>query len=421
MLGAAAVVFLILAAPHSAFAEIARDPSDTPGPLDLVQLKVGQKDTRLSARIGVSRPLPQFTELRDHPSFKKSKAERYLCLNLASRSIGRRLLCPAGRAKDGRIDVGVSVVGKRSIRGTGSISAGIDRSRRGLVLEFALASVGIKPGKLHFAAESSWYGPACVPPGSRLAEAVCRDRVPSEGSATTRIDPVQRVGCTGFGAHVVNRGPTAHKWVALTFDDGPSPYTADILRILDHNHVNGTFFQIGAQVPAYAALDRKILAHGHELANHSMHHDMGPGRSDLRQVSSLIERATGFEPCMFRPPGGFLPAATAAAATALHMVSVIWDVDPRDWSTPGSGAIYSTAVSGGRGSIVLMHDGGGNRSQTVAALPGIIHNYKSRGYKLKTMTQLLGGHYLLEEVSGNRREWNPGFERPAAPIPRSGP
>ena len=112
---------LILAGPAIANAEIARDPSDTPGPLDLVRVKVGQKDTQLQARISVSRPLPQLTQLRDHPNFESQKPERFLCLNFASHSIGRRFLCPAGKIKHGRIGVGVSVVGKRSIRGKGSV------------------------------------------------------------------------------------------------------------------------------------------------------------------------------------------------------------------------------------------------------------------------------------------------------------
>jgi peptidoglycan/xylan/chitin deacetylase (PgdA/CDA1 family) len=412
---------LLLAGPAIANAEIARDPSDTRGPLDLVRVKVGQKDTLLQARISVTRPLPQLTRLRDHPNFESSKPQRFLCLNLASHSIGRRFFCPAGRIKHGRIGVGVSVVGKRSIRGKGSVSAKLKRSKRGLLLDFKLGALGIKPGKLHFAAMSSWYGPACAPPSSRRTGATCSDRAPSKGSATTKIDRVQRVGCTGFHSHTVFRGPTKHKWVALTFDDGPSPYTDDVLRILDRNHVHGTFFQIGEQVPAYASLERKILAHGNELANHSMHHSSGPGESDLHQVNELIERATGFQPCMFRPPGGYLPSATSAAAAALHMVSVIWDVDTRDWTTPGSGAIYSEAVSGGKGSIVLMHDGGGDRSQTVAALPGVIKSYKKRGYKLKTMTQLLGGHYVQKEVNHHGRVWTPDLARPDTPIFRAGP
>ena len=68
-----------------------------------------------------------------------------------------------------------------------------------------------------------------------------------------------------------------------------------------------------------------------------------------------------------------------------------------------------------------MHDGGGNRSQTVAALPGIIHNYKARGYEMKTMTQLLGGHYILEEDKRHGRVWTPNVAPPSTPIPREGP
>lgn len=148
---------------------------------------------------------------------------------------------------------------------------------------------------------------------------------------------------------------------------------------------------------------------------------MGPGKSDLRRTSDVIERATGFRPCTFRPPGGYLPSATATAASALGMVSVIWDVDTRDWTTPGSGSIRHVATSGGRGSIVLMHDGGGDRTQTVAALPAIIHSYRSRGYEMTTLTRLLGGRYVLREDGGHGRVWTPAAEAPGEPIPRAGP
>jgi peptidoglycan/xylan/chitin deacetylase (PgdA/CDA1 family) len=407
-------------APSGATAATAHDPADSPGPLDLVRVKVGQENTKLKARIGVASPLPRLAALRLHPAFEKGKEERYLCLNLAARSIGRRLYCPAGRARGGRIAVGVSVVGKRTVRGHGSVRARIERSKRGFVLRLSLADLGIEPGRLGFSASSSWYGPACVPAGAR-GDAVCTDRAPPRGAVRTEIVPVRRVGCTGVGRGTVYHGPSARKWVALTFDDGPSTYTDDVLRILDHHRIHATFFQIGQQVPAYAALDRKILAHGNELGNHSWRHAMGPGKSDLRQTSDVIEHATGFRPCMFRPPGGYLPSSTAAAASALHMVSVIWDVDTRDWTTPGSASIYHVATSGGRGSIVLMHDGGGNRSQTVAALPSIIRSYEARGYEMKTMTQLLGGHYVLREDRGRSRAWNPPATKPAEPIHREGP
>ena len=202
---------------------------------------------------------------------------------------------------------------------------------------------------------------------------------------------------------MVSSGSRKRKDVALTFDDGPSPYTPEVLGVLAAHHVHATFFEIGEQVPAYPSMVRRIVQQGNDVADHSLHHEDGPGEESIRQTRDLIESASGFRPCMFRPPGGYEPASTLAAAEALKMVSVIWDVDTRDWTRPGSGSIYATATSVQPGSIVLMHDGGGDRSETVAALPGIIKNLKSRGYHLVTMTHLLNGHYEYAEDHGHHR------------------
>jgi peptidoglycan/xylan/chitin deacetylase (PgdA/CDA1 family) len=117
-----------------------------------------------------------------------------------------------------------------------------------------------------------------------------------------------------------------------------------------------------------------------------------------------IRAASGYTPCLFRPPGGGLKrssrvdaaakvAKTSAVAIAAHklgMTTVLWDVDPQDWGTPGTGAIYSRVVSATNpGSIILLHDGGGDRSQTIAAVPGIIHTLRSHGYHFVTVPQLL--------------------------------
>jgi peptidoglycan/xylan/chitin deacetylase (PgdA/CDA1 family) len=209
------------------------------------------------------------------------------------------------------------------------------------------------------------------------------------------------VGCAGAGHGKVFNGPRSRKRVALTFDDGPSAYTPQILRILEHHDAHATFFEIGEQVPAYPGYTRAILAQGSELGNHTWRHTIGSSEG-MARTSHLIERASGFRPCMFRPPGGELTASQAAEARRLHMAQVIWDVDTRDWSRPGTGAIISRATAVQPGSIVLMHDGGGPREQTVAALPHIIANLKSRGYHLVTLTRLLGGHYRVAEAHGRR-------------------
>ena len=110
----------------------------------------------------------------------------------------------------------------------------------------------------------------------------------------------------------------------------------------------------------------------------------------MAATNSRIRSVSGFTPCLFRPPGGAYNSRVVADAKALGMTTVIWNVDPRDWSTPGSGAIYSRVVSAARpGAIVIMHDGGGNRSETVAALPRIIRTLRDRGYHLVTVSKLL--------------------------------
>lgn len=283
---------------------------------------------------------------------------------------------------------------------------------RSLSLDFGLHGLGLKQGNLRFSARSSWYGPGCGGPPSRAGseQSICADRAPQRGEGSTTIRALQRIGCTGSDTTKVSNGPRNRKAVALTFDDGPSIYTPEILRILAEHHARATFFAVGGLVPPYASTVRDIVRLGHEIANHSLRHESGPGSDSLRTTSEIIEQISGFRPCMFRPPGGYLPSATLAAARAMHMVSVLWDTDTQDYNLPGPATIKARATSVQPGSIVLMHDGGGPRNQTVAALPGIIENLQRRGYRLVTMTKMLGGRYRYGEVRRTRR-----------PLPNLGP
>jgi peptidoglycan/xylan/chitin deacetylase (PgdA/CDA1 family) len=163
------------------------------------------------------------------------------------------------------------------------------------------------------------------------------------------------------------------------------------------------------------------MLEGSEVANHSLHHEDGPGYSSIERTQELIEAASGYEPCAFRPPGGYEPSSTYDAAQALGLVSVIWDVDTRDWERPGAGTIYARATAAQPGSIVLMHDGGGDRSQTVEALPHIIENLKSRGYRLVTITRLLRGRYRYAEVHGHHDRRRPLPDPRSFPFNREGP
>ncbi|HEX8959660.1 MAG TPA: polysaccharide deacetylase family protein, partial [Solirubrobacterales bacterium] len=219
----------------------------------------------------------------------------------------------------------------------------------------------------------------------------CEESLPAAGFRAFRLRPVRPVGCTGGTAGLVRNGPRNRKVVALTFDDGPSTYTPGFLSVLRREHVHATFFEVGQEIRGRAGTVRRILREGDEIGNHTMHHGFYPGYADLAATDALIRGVTHFEPCLFRPPGGAVDSSVVAAAGAAGLKTVLWDVDPVDWSTPGAGAIYSRVVGAAqRGSIILMHDGGGNRSQTLAALPAIIATLRARGYAFDTVSELLG-------------------------------
>ena len=143
---------------------------------------------------------------------------------------------------------------------------------------------------------------------------------------------------------------------------------------------------------------RKILAQGNEIGNHSLHHETDPSSGSLAETNRLIRRATGFRPCDFRPPDGAVNGALVERAKALNMNTINWDVDPRDWAEPGASAIASNVIHNARnGSIVVMHDGGGDRSQTIAALPAILSHFQHRGYDFVPVEELLGHHFIYPQ------------------------
>jgi peptidoglycan-N-acetylglucosamine deacetylase len=178
------------------------------------------------------------------------------------------------------------------------------------------------------------------------------------------------------------------KHVYLTFDDGPSPrYTAQILKILQTYGVRATFFEVGQNVARYPYLTRRADQLGHSVQNHTWSHP------DLRYVSwttfryqvlttdRYIRAQTGYTSRCLRPPYGATNSVVSRRAAALDKRIVLWSVDPRDWSRPGASVITRRVLANVRsGSVILLHDGGGDRSQTVAALPTILRTLKARGY-----------------------------------------
>ncbi|MEY9864569.1 peptidoglycan/xylan/chitin deacetylase (PgdA/CDA1 family) [Catenulispora sp. GAS73] len=179
----------------------------------------------------------------------------------------------------------------------------------------------------------------------------------------------------------------AGKVVSITFDDGPSPYTPQVLRILAQYGVHATFFEVGQNVAARPALTSQVYRQGNSVQNHTWSHP------DLRKLSASqftyqvsatdgqIRSHTGYRPCCLRPPYGAVNADVRSRASALGKKIALWTVDPRDWSRPGTATIQNRVLSQVRpGSVVVLHDGGGDRSQTVAALGGILKTLKARGY-----------------------------------------
>jgi peptidoglycan/xylan/chitin deacetylase (PgdA/CDA1 family) len=187
-----------------------------------------------------------------------------------------------------------------------------------------------------------------------------------------------------------------HKEVALTFDDGPGPYTPQILSILERENVPGTFFEVGVSETYFHASTSLIAARGYPIGDHTQEHaPMGklpPAAQKtqlLEDVSALGKYGAPF-PRLFRPPYGSWDNATLKLLHKYHMLMVLWTVDTSDYRRPGTKAIVHAAVSGARpGAIMLLHDAGGNRTQTVQALPKIIKSLRARGYKLVTVPRLL--------------------------------
>jgi peptidoglycan/xylan/chitin deacetylase (PgdA/CDA1 family) len=175
--------------------------------------------------------------------------------------------------------------------------------------------------------------------------------------------------------------------VALTIDDGPHPtWTPEMLDLLAEHHVPATFSLIGEQVLEYPQLVQRIVAAGHQVSDHTMTHPM-----DLPQLSSTkikdeignthdhIAQTTGVAPKFFRAPGGNWSSQVLDTATEHGMISIDWAVDPRDWARPGTGRITSTLLAAKAGDILLCHDGGGDRSETIQALRTVIPALKNRG------------------------------------------
>ncbi len=184
--------------------------------------------------------------------------------------------------------------------------------------------------------------------------------------------------------------------VALTFDDGPGPYTPGVLSVLEANHVHATFFEIGKMLRYFGTSTEREIRDGDVIGDHTQTHPMmaelsaREQREELFEPLARIEILGGPRPTLFRPPYGSFNATTFHELRSLHLLMVLWSTDTDDYQQPGVAAIVQKALEGAHpGAIILMHDAGGTRTETIEALPIIIRDLRARGLKPVTVPQLL--------------------------------
>ncbi|MEO6469205.1 MAG: bifunctional polysaccharide deacetylase/glycosyltransferase family 2 protein [Acidimicrobiia bacterium] len=204
-----------------------------------------------------------------------------------------------------------------------------------------------------------------------------------------------------IGSDAVRSVHVRPKIVALTFDDGPDPrWTPKVLDVLAQEHVPGTFFVIGEQVVKHPKLVRRVLSQGGELGVHTYRHLEISSQSrsdlqrDLRMTQLAIVGATGHGTALFRPPFitdrsnvGLRQYVSLAVASQDGYVTVLADQDSTDWSRPGAAALALRSIpKSGAGAIIELHDGGGDRAQTVAGLRMLIRALRASGYQFETVS-----------------------------------
>ena len=229
-------------------------------------------------------------------------------------------------------------------------------------------------------------------------------------SATPFLDetgPLASAGpvLTWNGRALVSRDTHRRKEIALTFDDGPDPrWTPRIAATLRRYHVPATFFVVGSEVVRHPGIVRRLHREGFELGNHTFTHvelSALPGwerRLQIGLTENALVGTVGLRTRLVRPPYSSVPpAVTRRQATALAQIAragydiTLSDFDGEDWRRPGVGAIVSAATpQGSTGGIVLLHDGGGDRSQTVGALERLIPELRARGFRFVTVSELAG-------------------------------
>jgi peptidoglycan-N-acetylglucosamine deacetylase len=249
---------------------------------------------------------------------------------------------------------------------------------------------------------------AAKPPEARPAATKPPETRPAAKAAANRPAVNTHKTCGPPTSGAIRTAPARHgpageaqRTVALTFDDGPGPSTPYVLDVLRQHGVTATFFVVGRNAAATPDMLRRIVAEGHVLGDHTWSHNIPSAKTgwkastltrEIEQTRQVIVTATGREPCLFRPPGGITKGAHKVVRS-VGLSMIIWSVDTRDWAAPPNpkfaSVIQKRAAAGLKEEhpVILLHDGGGNQVATVAALAGIINDYRSHGYQFVTLAE----------------------------------
>lgn len=203
--------------------------------------------------------------------------------------------------------------------------------------------------------------------------------------------------------------PSLRKVIALTFDDGPDAViTRQIADLLRQYDAKATFFVVGSRVLKNPRVVQQLAEDGHELANHTFSHPNMRRLSkerlgrEIEQTQKVITDLTGKKPVLFRPPGGYYDEKMVDSIRNAGFLVVLWSwhQDTRDWTDPGTNKIVTKVLKNARnGDIVLFHDYGGDRQQTVNALKTILPSLQKEGFQFVTVSELLTMSKV--RVSGN--------------------
>jgi len=185
---------------------------------------------------------------------------------------------------------------------------------------------------------------------------------------------------------------TQEKVVALTFDDGPDPlYTGALLDVLKEKNVKATFFVLGENAKKNPDLLKRISVEGHEVGNHGYSHSYTTSKfiRELDRTDEVIYQIIQQHTSFYRPPGGIISKSIIEGVKDKGYILTLWSIDSSDWRNPGPTRIVRNVVkSSFPGAIILLHDGGEKREQTINALTSIIDQLKQQGYRFVTVSEL---------------------------------